>query len=76
MGAFYIFPNISKFGKSMDIAKKILEEEDVLVIPGVAFGEKGDDYIRISFAVDYFVLKQALERLTNFFNNWSNNENK
>lgn len=70
MGAFYIFPEISCFGKSKDVAKRILDETDVLTIPGIAFGESGDSYIRLSYAVDFDMLKEALSRLKNLFNNW------
>lgn len=69
-GAFYIFPNISTFGRSREVALKILNEIDVLTIPGIAFGISGDDYIRISFAVDFDNLKLALSRITELFNNW------
>ena len=70
-GAFYIFPDISTFGKSKDVALKILKVVDVLTIPGIAFGVRGDNYIRISFAVDFDDLKLALSRLAELFNNWS-----
>ncbi|QEN05370.1 aminotransferase class I/II-fold pyridoxal phosphate-dependent enzyme [Thiospirochaeta perfilievii] len=70
-GAFYIFPNISSFGRSKDVALRILEEVDVLTIPGVAFGKKGDSYIRVSFAVEFDDLKLALSRIKELFNNWS-----
>lgn len=74
-GAFYIFPNISPFGNSKDVAHKILEYTDVLTIPGIAFGEVGDSYIRLSFAVDFQDLKTALSRIKKLFNNWSSYEN-
>ncbi|MGL1890544.1 MAG: pyridoxal phosphate-dependent aminotransferase [Spirochaetaceae bacterium] len=70
-GAFYIFPDISKFGKSKEVAHKILEEVNVLTIPGVAFGDRGDNHIRLSFAVEFNDLKEALNRITDLFNSWS-----
>ncbi len=71
IGAFYIFPDISFFGKSKEVAHKILEKADVLTIPGIAFGSKGDNYIRLSYAVDFDDLKEALSRITELLNNWS-----
>ncbi len=70
-GAFYIFPDISSFGKSKEVAHKILEEVNVLTIPGVAFGDRGDNHIRLSFAVDFKQLKVALSRIKELFNSWS-----
>ena len=69
-GAFYCMPNVSYFGKSKDVAVKLLENCDVLTIPGVAFGTDGDKYIRISFAADKGLLKIALERIREFFENY------
>ena len=49
-GAFYLFPNISKTGfKSVEFAARLLEEERVAVVPGIAFGS--DDNVRISYAI-------------------------
>lgn len=73
-GAFYIFPDISFFGKSKEVALKILDYADVLTIPGIAFGLEGDKYIRLSYAVEFKELKTALERLKDIFENWSNYE--
>ena len=69
-GAFYIFPDISRFGTSKEVALRILDEVDVLTIPGMAFGERGNNHIRISFAVDFEVLKEALKRIKHLFRNW------
>jgi len=68
-GAFYIFPDISKFGTSKEIAKAILDEVNVLTIPGVAFGARGDNHIRLSYAMDPEVLKQGLMKIASFFEN-------
>ncbi len=51
-GAFFCFADISRYGKSGEVAQKILDESNVLVIPGYAFGSAGDNYIRISYAVE------------------------
>ena len=50
-GAFYLFPSIKKFGmSSREFCLKLLNEYDVLVVPGTAFGDTGEGYIRISYA--------------------------
>nr|WP_246433966.1 aminotransferase class I/II-fold pyridoxal phosphate-dependent enzyme [Spirochaeta isovalerica] len=69
-GAFYIFPDISAFDTSREVALRILDEVDVLTIPGLAFGERGRNHIRISFAVDFDRLKEALSRIKHLFENW------
>ena len=64
-GAFYLFPNISKTGlKSMDFCAKLLEQEKVAAVPGVAFG--ADDYIRISYATSMANLQKGCERIEKF----------
>ena len=70
-GAFYIFPNISEFGNSKDVAIKLLQKMDVLTIPGIAFGKKGNNYIRLSYAVEFDKLKLALNKIKELFLNWS-----
>lgn len=75
-GAFYIFPEISRFGKSKEVALKILDLADVLTIPGIAFGIEGDKYIRLSYAVEFKELETALNRLKDIFENWSSYESK
>ncbi|OQY36710.1 MAG: hypothetical protein B6229_09540 [Spirochaetaceae bacterium 4572_7] len=62
--------NISWFGFSKDVAHKILKDCDVLTIPGIAFGDRGDNHIRISYAVDFDNLKEALFRIKNVLSNW------
>ncbi len=66
-GAFYIFPDISEFGTSKEVAKAILDEVNVLTIPGVAFGARGDRHIRISYAMETEVLRQGLMKIAAFF---------
>lgn len=66
-GAFYMFPNISRFGMtSEEFATKLLMEERVAVVPGSAFGDCGEGFIRISYAYSIQELKEALERIENF----------
>ncbi len=66
-GAFYAFPSIKETGmKSMEFAEKLLMEEKVAVIPGDAFGESGEGFIRCSYAYAIEVIEQALERIEKF----------
>ena len=66
-GAFYVFPSIKEFGMtSEEFATRFLEEERVAAIPGTAFGDSGEGYLRISYAYSIEKLKIAMERLNNF----------
>ena len=66
-GAFYVFPCIKEFGMtSEEFATRLLEEERVAVVPGDAFGDCGEGYLRISYAYSMEDLKAALGRLGNF----------
>lgn len=66
-GAFYVFPSIQEFGITSDeFATRFLEEEKVAVVPGTAFGESGEGFLRISYAYSLENLKIALERLERF----------
>ncbi|BFL47896.1 aminotransferase class V-fold PLP-dependent enzyme [Lactonifactor longoviformis] len=66
-GAFYIFPNISRFGMtSEEFANRLLSEEKVAVIPGTAFGECGEGFIRISYAYSIEELKTAFDKIESF----------
>ena len=68
-GAFYVFPCIKKFGMtSEEFAMKFLEEENVAVVPGTAFGDSGEGFLRISYAYSIDNLKVAMEKLKNFIN--------
>lgn len=68
-GAFYIFPSIAKFGlTSDDFAMRFLEEQRVAVVPGTAFGESGEGFLRMSYASSLENLKTAMERLEIFIN--------
>ena len=66
-GAFYVFPCIKEFGMtSEEFALKFLEEEKVAVVPGTAFGDCGEGFLRISYAYSIEDLKVAIGRLKNF----------
>ena len=66
-GAFYVFPCIKEFGMSSEeFATRFLEEEKVAAVPGNAFGESGEGYLRISYAYSLEKLKVAMERLSRF----------
>lgn len=66
-GAFYVFPCIKEFGMtSEEFATRFLEEEKVAAIPGTAFGDSGEGYLRISYAYSLEKLKIAMDRLKNF----------
>lgn len=66
-GAFYVFPCIREFGMtSEEFATRLLEEEKVAVVPGTAFGECGEGFLRISYAYSLDNLKVALNRMEHF----------
>ncbi len=66
-GAFYVFPCIKKFGMtSEEFCTKLLKEEKLAVVPGTAFGDCGEGYIRVSYAYSLENLKAAMERLERF----------
>ena len=66
-GAFYIFPCIKEFGMtSEEFAERFLKEEKVAVVPGTAFGDSGEGFLRISYAYSLQNLKAALARLERF----------
>lgn len=68
-GAFYVFPCIKEFGMtSEEFATRFLEEEHVAAVPGTAFGESGEGFLRISYAYSLPTLKTAMERLNHFVN--------
>lgn len=68
-GAFYVFPCIKEFGMtSEEFATKLLQEEKVALVPGTAFGECGEGFVRISYAYSIENLKIALERIEKFIN--------
>ena len=66
-GAFYVFPSIKEFNMtSEEFATRFLEEEHVAAIPGNAFGDSGEGYLRISYAYSIENLKEAISRLKRF----------
>ena len=66
-GAFYVFPCIKEFGMtSEEFATRFLEEEKVAAVPGTAFGDSGEGFLRISYAYSLDRLRLAMERLERF----------
>lgn len=66
-GAFYMFPDIREFGMtSEEFAMDLLEQEKVAVVPGSAFGESGEGFVRISYAYSIDELKKALARIEHY----------
>jgi aspartate aminotransferase len=64
-GAFYLFPNVAKLGlKSSEFCARLLEQEKVAAVPGIAFG--ADDYIRLSYATSLANIEKGLDRLEQF----------
>ena len=69
MGAFYVFPCIKEFGlSSEDFANRLLAEEKVAIVPGTAFGDSGEGFLRIWISYAYSIdnLRKALTRLSRF----------
>ncbi len=66
-GAFYVFPSIQCTGMtSEEFCEKLLEEEKVAVVPGNAFGESGEGFVRVSYAYSLRHLMEAVSRITRF----------
>jgi aspartate/methionine/tyrosine aminotransferase len=64
-GAFYVFPNITSYGRKSDwMAEYLLEEAGVALLPGTSFGGYGEGYLRLCFANSTENIKFALERLS------------
>ena len=69
-GAFYVFPCIEKFGMSSDdFATQLLMKEKLAVVPGNAFGDCGEGFIRISYAYSIEELMEAMGRIEHFISN-------
>jgi len=67
LGAFYAFPSVAKFGlKSKEFAIKLLNEERVAAVPGTAFGDCGEGFLRCAYATSLDNLKEAMVRLKRF----------
>ena len=66
-GAFYVFPSIKSLGMSSDeFAQELLRAEKVAVVPGTAFGDCGEGFLRISYAYSLEELKTATDRIARF----------
>ena len=73
-GAFYVFPCIKEFNMtSEEFATRLLKEEKVAVVPGTAFRDCAEGYLRISYAYSIDNLKIAIERIKNFVDKLRNN---
>jgi len=67
LGAFYAFPSVAKFGlKSKDFAIRLLNEEKVAAVPGTAFGDCGEGFLRCAYATSLDNIKEAMVRLKRF----------
>ncbi len=76
-GAFYVFPCIKSLGMtSEEFATRLLQEEKVAVVPGTAFGDCGEGFLRISYAYSIENLKIALERMKRFVEKYKNEINE
>ena len=66
-GAFYVFPSIQKTGMtSEDFCRRLLEEKHVAVVPGTAFGDSGEGFVRISYCYSLAHITEALHRIEAF----------
>ena len=66
-GAFYIFPDIRATGMtSAEFCEKLVQEEQVAVVPGSAFGDNGEGFVRISYAASMETIEEALRRMARF----------
>ena len=75
-GAFYVFPSIKEFGMTSDeFANRLLQEEKVAVVPGTAFGDCGEGFLRISYAYSIDSLKVALDKINAFITRLRNEKN-
>ncbi len=69
-GAFYVFPEVTRFGlTSHEFALKLLEQEDVAAVPGTAFGACGEGFLRCCYATAFDQLEVALDRIERFVGN-------
>jgi aminotransferase len=66
-GAFYAFPNITSSGlSSKEFATRLLQEEKVALVPGTAFSEFGEGYVRCAYAASFEDIEEAMNRLERF----------
>ena len=67
LGAFYVFPNIGKFGlTSEEFCTRLLYEDRLAIVPGTAFGKCGEGYARISYAYSVKHIGEAIDKLAEF----------
>ena len=72
-GAFYVFPCISEYGMSSEeFCTELLKKKKVALVPGTAFGECGEGFVRISYAYSIDNLKTALNRIREFLEELKN----
>ena len=68
-GAFYVFPCIKSTGMTSEVfCQRLIEEQKVAVVPGNAFGESGEGFVRVSYAYSLKHLMEALRRIEIFIN--------
>ncbi len=76
-GSFYVFPNISKFGMTSEaFCEKLLYEYKLAIVPGSAFGDCGEGFVRISYAYSVEHIAKALDILEQFVADWERENNK
>src|SRR5262249_59358533 len=63
LGGFYLFADFSRWGSSLDLARRILNEAKVVTIPGIAFGSQGEGFLRLSFAASEEDIETGLRRM-------------
>ena len=67
-GAFYVFPDVSPFGlPSSAIAESLLEEAGVALLPGTAFGQRGEGFLRLCYANSIENIQRAVDRMRSWF---------
>jgi aminotransferase len=62
-GAFYFFVDISAYGDSLAVSRRIMDNRKVITIPGEAFGENGGGFLRISFAASERAIREGVSRI-------------
>jgi aminotransferase len=68
-GAFYVFSSIKCTGMSSEkFCEELLDEQNLALVPGNAFGDAGEGYVRISYAYSMEEIKEAISRLEKFLN--------
>jgi aspartate/methionine/tyrosine aminotransferase len=63
LGAFYVFADFSRWGPSLELAKRLLAATKVVTIPGIAFGSRGEGFLRLSFAASEENIEQGIKRI-------------